>query len=153
MVLPRRLCSPNTQKNHWAQKRERDAWERLIAESDVRSDGSVCLPVTQRMRLEIVRLIPNRRFLMDKDNRDWSGKRLQDSLVALRYLVDDNAKHLDGPYVSQGLSTDKHYWTVVMLRPADAYVEDIPILSPTALRDQFLNEPHEHAPAPAPVLQ
>lgn len=123
MVLPRRLKSPNSIKTHWAYRNDRAGWQKEV-ESAVYSDVgghrvSIAVMIADgiRMRLDVLRLAPSRRYLLDKDNADFCAKRLQDFLRQAQYFVDDNRMWLDGPYVTQGLSHDKCYWTVVTLTP------------------------------------
>lgn len=126
MLLPKRLKSLNARRGgHWEEHSERLAWEELIAKASVVSDGTVTRPATDRRRLAIVRLAPSRRYLLDKTNLDASGKRLEDALVALGYLVTDDRFGVDGPFITQALSADNCYWTVVTLAAAPPYVDDV----------------------------
>lgn len=124
MLLPRRLRGLNSRGGHWAEAGERKAWELMLTTAEFATDGSVVLPVTCRRRLEIIRLAPHRRYLLDKTNLDACGKRLEDALVALGYLVDDDRFGVDGPHITQGVSRDRCYWAVVTLLPAVPYVDE-----------------------------
>jgi hypothetical protein len=139
-LLPRRLRSPNLRSSWRAAHGDREAWLKLIdqAEAGVRSDmtwkevqeiyGSH-LPVITRMRMDILRLAPNQRYMMDHDNLHASVKRLQDALKNKGYLVDDNPRWLDS-HIVQGISDDKKYWTIVTLsRAEDANVYAFPVVS------------------------
>jgi hypothetical protein len=130
MRLPRRLRSYNQRGGHWSEFSDRQAWANLLATTTVTSDGSITLPVKTRMRLDLIRLAPSKRYLLDKDNLSVSGKRLTDALVKAGYLIDDDRTHLDGAYVVQGLSRDKKYWTLVQLKEAAAYVDNVQTVDP-----------------------
>jgi hypothetical protein len=54
-------------------------------------------------------------MFLDRTNLAGGIKGLEDFLVRAEYLVDDCEEWEDGPYISQGLSTDKKYWTIVKL--------------------------------------
>lgn len=133
MMVPKPLKSLNKRGGFWAEHQERRAWEKIIKECGVVSDGSVTLPVSERRRLEVVRLAPSRRYLLDKTNLDACAKRLEDALVALGYLVNDDRFGVEGPFITQGVSSDKCYWALVTISAAQAYVDDIHILNPQDL--------------------
>ena len=123
LTLPRRLRSYNRRGGFWSEYRDRQMWAKLIDEAVVDTDHTIALPVTERMRLELIRMAPNKRYMLDKDNLEISGKRLVDSLVSKGYLVDDNRYWLDGPWLSQAISSDKCYWTLAKLTIAAPYEE------------------------------
>jgi hypothetical protein len=139
MMLPRRLRSPNQRGNWRSDHGERQAWALLIAKAESTVDfnetkvlyGGSIKPVNTRMKLEIMRLAPNQRYMMDEDNLAASTKRLQDSLKEAGYIVDDNRRWLEGPVVTQGVSDDKCYWVIVTLsEAAELAVYDFPVISP-----------------------
>lgn len=157
MLLPRRLRSYNRRGGHWSEYRDRKAWQQVLTES-IRSadDGTFTLPTKKRMRLELLRLAPSKRYLLDKENLEVSGKRLVDTLVEYGYLVDDERRWCDGPWVTQGVSDDNCYWTIVTLSQAPAYDEtgDMVIcpqdevkkkLQGSVLQTGRLECPHEHS--------
>lgn len=72
----------------------------------------------QRLRLEVVREAPTEKFFLDRTNLAFSVKGLEDALVRLQYLVDDNEEWEDGPWVSQRVSSDGKYWTIVTVSEA-----------------------------------
>jgi hypothetical protein len=138
MMLPRRLRSPNQRANWRTDHGERQAWAKLIAKAECPIDfaeakaayGASIKPVNTRMKLEILRLAPNQRYMMDEDNLSASTKRLQDSLKEAGYIVDDNRRWLEGPTVTQGVSDDKCYWVIITLsEAAELAVYDFPIIS------------------------
>jgi hypothetical protein len=137
MLIPRRLKSPNQRTTWRAEHGEKMAWKRLIeqAESnidirDAKDRYGGAIPVITRMRLDILRLAPNQRYMMDADNLSFSAKRLQDTLKEKGYIVDDNMRWLDGPHIVQGISDDKCYWTIITLsQAADATVFNFPVVS------------------------
>jgi hypothetical protein len=130
MRLPRRLRSYNQRGGHWSEYSDRQAWAKLLREAVFTTDGSVSVPAVTRMRLDLIRLAPSKRYLLDKDNLSISGKRLTDALVEAGYLIDDDRKNLDGAYVAQGLSRDKCYWTIVQLKETQPYVDDVKTIDP-----------------------
>lgn len=129
MLLPKRLPSLNARGGHWEQAKERRDWEALIAGASVITDGSVTLPVDARRRLSIVRLCPTKRYLLDTTNLASCGKRLEDSLVALGYLMGDDRFGVDGPFITQGVSADCYYWAIVTISWAAGYVDNTPVVN------------------------
>lgn len=133
MLLPKRLKSLNSRGGHWEEAGERRAWEEMIATASVITDGSVKGPAVGRRRLAIVRLAPSRRYLLDKTNLDACGKRLEDALVALGYLIDDDRFGVDGPFITQAVSADIYYWVVLTLADAPPYVDDVQVVNAAVL--------------------
>jgi hypothetical protein len=111
---------------------EREAWRKLLSEALHGTDMSAYgapFPVTTRMKLEVMRLAPNKRYMMDNDNLAASIKRLQDSLKEAGFLVDDNPRWLES-HIVQGISDDKKYWTIVTLSEAEgSKVYSFPVVS------------------------
>lgn len=140
MLLPKRLRSPNQRANWRSDHGERKAWTKLIESAEASIDWNTIreqfgspVPVITRMRLEILRLAPNQRYMMDADNLAFCAKRLQDTLKEKGYIIDDNMRWLDGPYVTQAVSEDKCYWTIVTLSPAaDSTLHEFPVISAKA---------------------
>lgn len=130
MVLPRRLKSLNKRGGWRGEYSERMAWQKLLAEADVTDDGSLKRPVIGRMRLDVIRMAPSKRYLLDVTNLGASVKRLEDSLVEAGYLLNDDLKSVDGPFMSQAIATDKFYWTIVTLTEAPDYVDRIARVDP-----------------------
>lgn len=118
MILPRRVRSYNKRGGHWADYGERQAWKKMLGAADITSDGTIKTPVTGRMRLELTRFAPTKRYLLDGDNFAAGAKRLIDTLVEFGYLLDDDRESIDGPYLYQKLADDKCYWTVVKITEA-----------------------------------
>lgn len=115
-ILPRKLRSPNKLRGGLARYGDTKAWERIFEEAAIKETDNTLGPCSkQRLRLEVVRLAPYERFFLDRTNLAFSVKGLEDALVRLEFLVDDNEKWEDGPYVSQAVSGDGKYWTVVRL--------------------------------------
>jgi hypothetical protein len=131
MVLPRRVRSPNKRGGHWAEYGERQAWRKLLLSADVTTDNSIALPVVGRMRLEITRLAPTKRYILDVDNMAASVKRLLDTLVECGFLLDDDRESIDGPYLSQKISQDACYWTIVKItEAAEQQAPKVEVVSP-----------------------
>lgn len=131
-VLPRRLKTPNKTGGFWASHGERLAWERMLQGAEIK--GRVFLP-TWRQKMRVLRLTPSKRWLLDKDNLDFSCKRLQDAMKELKFIMDDNAKWLDGPHVTQGIASDKCYWAIVTLEPVEDSAPEVPIYDVTQFTD------------------
>ena len=115
-VLPRKLRSLNTLCSRLARYGDTKAWEKQFTEAELGASDHTLGPCSkQRLRLEIVRLAPSKHFFLDKTNLAGGVKGLEDALVRLEYLVDDCEEWEDGPYVSQDVSEDNKYWTIVKL--------------------------------------
>lgn len=147
MLLPRRLRSYNQRGGHWSEYSDRKGWLKLLSDATFpENDGTYQLPVKGRVRLELQRLAPSKRYLLDKENLEISGKRLVDTLVELGYMIDDARKWCDGPWVTQGVSADKRYWTIVTLSPIAPFKEDPEIVvSPTEAVRRKLEAMHKRA--------
>ncbi len=115
-TLPRKLRSPNQIKTGLARYGDTKGWEaQFVAALVVGTDDSIGMGKQQRLKLEVVRRVPRKDFFLDRTNLAFSVKGLEDALVRLGYLVDDNEDWLDGPYVTQDVSDDKKYWTIVKI--------------------------------------
>jgi hypothetical protein len=121
-MLPRKLRSLNTLCSRLARYGDTKAWEKQFADAELENSDHTIGPCSkQRLRLETTRLAPSKHFFLDKTNLAGGVKGLEDALVRLEYLVDDCEEWEDGPYVSQGVSEDGKYWTLVTLtEPQDA---------------------------------
>lgn len=114
--IPRKLPSLNRLRTWRARHGDTQAWERAFVTAEILANDLSLGPETcQRLRLEITRLAPSKDWLLDRTNLAGSVKGLEDALVRLRYLVDDSEAWEDGPYVQQGVSEDKKYWTIIRL--------------------------------------
>lgn len=133
MLLPKRLRSLNARGGHWVEAGERRAWEEMLASADIVTDGSMPVTAGGRRRLTMVRLAPSRRYLLDKTNLDGCGKRLEDALVALGYLIDDDRFGVDGPFITQAVSADIYYWVVLTLEETAPYIDDIQVVNAAVL--------------------
>lgn len=121
LLLPRKLVSPNRIKTGLARHGDTKAWETMLLKAHmVTDDQSLRFPARSKMRLEVWRLAPSKKYFLDRTNCAFSIKGLEDALVRLQYLRDDSLKYLDGPYVEQDVSADRKYWTIVRIRKADA---------------------------------
>lgn len=132
--LPRRLRSLNKLKTGIARYSDTQSWERLLEkarQSCDQNDLSIGPGEDCRMRLEIQRLSPSRAYYLDTVNLMGGCKGLEDALVRLGYLVDDNVDWEDGPHVSQELSEDKRYWTIVRITRAPALYQEASHLWPS----------------------
>lgn len=117
-TLPRKIRSLNVLKNGLARYSDTKSFETQIVKAEIiSSDASLGPCSKQRLRLEIIRLAPNRNFYLDKTNLYGGCKGLEDALVRLEYLVDDCEEWEDGPYATQGISQDGKYWTIIKLMP------------------------------------
>lgn len=124
-VLPRKLKSLNQLKGWRARYGDTQAWEKLLHNVQTTDDdGSFIPPISHptKRTLVVERLVPNKSCLLDRTNLAGAVKGLEDALVRMGYLVDDNPAWIDGPHVSQRVSTDKRYWTLVMLSNTQAIV-------------------------------
>lgn len=132
MILPRRIRSYNKRGGHWADYSERQAWKKLIGTAEVTTDGSVKLPAVGRMKLEITRFAPQKRYILDVDNLAAGAKRLIDTLVEYGYLIDDDRAAIEGPFLSQKISSDKCYWAVVKItEAAEQQAPALEVVSPS----------------------
>lgn len=115
-TLPRRVKSLNVLCSRLSRYGDTQAWEKEIARATITSSDDSLGPCSkQRLRLSITRLAPSKAFFLDRTNLAGGVKGLEDTLVRLEYLVDDCEEWEDGPHVSQGVSDDGKYWTVVTL--------------------------------------
>lgn len=115
-TLPRKLRSLNVLCGRLARWGDTTAWEKQFVDAVVtESDGSLGPCSKQRLKLSVHRLAPSKAFFLDRTNLAGGVKGLEDSLIRLEYLVDDCEEWEDGPHVSQGVSEDKKYWTIVTL--------------------------------------
>lgn len=115
-TLPRKLRSPNQIKSGLARYGDTKGWEREFNDAKlILNDASMGPHMGERLRLEVVRLSPTKRFFLDRTNLAFCVKGLEDALVRLQFLVDDNEEWEDGPYVTQAESPDGKYWTIVRL--------------------------------------
>lgn len=123
--IPRRLRSLNSLKTGIARYGDTKAWENHFLKAELKEDdGSFQIGQTARHKLEIQRLSPNRRYFLDSTNLHGAAKGLEDALVRLGYLVDDSEMWEDGPHVSQALSPDKRYWTIIKLSIAEQGIKN-----------------------------
>ncbi len=114
--LPKKLLSLNRLRSWRARHGDTKSWEQHLAEAQIlQNDLSIGPFTNRRLRLEVMRLAPTERFKLDKTNLFGAVKGLEDALVRLNYLTDDSERWEDGPYVSQGVSDDKKYWTIITL--------------------------------------
>lgn len=119
MLLPKKLVSPNRLKTGLARHGDTKAWEAMLRKVHlVADDGTLTFPTRKKMRLDVWRLAPSKKYFLDRTNAAFSVKGLEDALVRLGYLRDDSLKYLDGPYVEQDTSGDRKYWTLVKIRRA-----------------------------------
>lgn len=120
-TLPRKLRSLNVLASRLARYGDTKAWETQFVRAKItESDHSLGPCSKQRLRLEVRRLSPTKAFFLDRTNLAGGVKGLEDSLIRLEYLVDDCEEWEDGPYVSQGVSEDGKYWTIVTLSVLNA---------------------------------
>ena len=116
MMIPGKIKSLNQLKNGLARYGDTKGWENRIKKARIAlDDESVCLPVMDRARLEITRLIPSRGCLLDQTNAEGGIKGLEDALKRLGYIFDDNHKWLDRPQVQQRVSDDRQYWALIQI--------------------------------------
>jgi hypothetical protein len=136
-TLPRKLQSLNKLRGWRARYGDTKGWEReLDGATIVFNDMSLGPGSGKRLRLEVVRLAPNAKFRLDKVNLFGGIKGLEDALVRLGFLVDDAEQWEDGPWPTQGVSSDKKYWTIVRLmscQPESPLVVTQAELMPAAL--------------------
>lgn len=115
-TLPRKLKSLNVLCSRLARYGDTQSWQKEFeAATLIESDHTLGPCSKQRLRLEVRRLSPSKAFFLDRTNLAGGVKGLEDSLIRLEYLVDDDETWEDGPHVSQGLSEDGKYWTIVTL--------------------------------------
>lgn len=130
-TLPRKLRSLNKIRTGLSRYGDTKGWERQFLAAETKStDLSLGPDSNQRLKLEILRLAPRKDFFLDKVNLYGGAKGLEDALVRLRYLVDDNEAWEDGPYVTQDVSPDGKYWTIIKL---SEIVEETPKVRPIFL--------------------
>lgn len=120
--LPCRLRSLNSLKTGIARHSDTVRWEKYLANAQcISNDGSVH-PKNghgrKKLRLEVQRLTPSRRYILDQTNLQGGAKGLEDALMRLGLLVDDGPQWLEGPIATQALSTDGYYWTIIKLSVA-----------------------------------
>jgi hypothetical protein len=140
--LPRELKTPN--RTIWRDWRtlasDRNGWERLI-EMTLRTwrallDNTTWSPLEratwphvvghrEHRRMTIRRLLPSRaNFTRDDRNLQFAPKGLEDALVRQRLLAGDSDDWLTSAPVTQHVSPDGQFYTVVLLeRPAIAGAE------------------------------
>lgn len=139
----RELKSPNKTiwKGRWALASDRDWWERAIVRelrewetlrtlTTWTASERAAWPHVRGHRevraLTVVRMVPTpRHFIQDTvRNLQFSIKGLEDALVRAKLLVDDRDAWLTCAPVTQQVSPDRRFYTVVVLkRPALAGAE------------------------------
>jgi hypothetical protein len=79
------------------------------------------IPVEDRRRVSVVRLVPKRaNFLRDDDDLAYTVKPVHDALVNGGFLLNDRREFLESAPVQQGVSPDGLAWTIVTVGPASA---------------------------------
>lgn len=120
-TLPRKLLSMNKLQGGLSRFWDTKAWEReFLSAVVVSQDGSLAVGSGLRLRLDIVRFAPTKKWFLDRTNCAGGCKGLEDALVRLTYLVDDNEQWEDGPYPTQQVSEDGKYRTIVRLSKIEA---------------------------------
>jgi hypothetical protein len=120
-TLPRKLRSLNVLCSRLARWGDTQAWQKQFETAEItESDHSLGPCSKQRLKLSVMRLSPTKAFFLDRTNLAGGVKGLEDSLIRLEYLVDDCEEWEDGPYVSQGVSSDGKYWTIITLSEINA---------------------------------
>lgn len=116
--LPERVKSLNVIKTGLARHRDTQMWEQLLTRAILASDDGTAPahPATVRMRLDIQRVVPQKRFMLDVLNLA-GAKGLEDAVKRLGYIHDDCMDWCD-LHMSQRVATDKCYWTIVKVSPA-----------------------------------
>ncbi len=131
--LARELKTPNRSiwRGAMALAADRAAWQRAFEKAlhTWRAYGDyngysaverVALPHVQRHRehrkLTVRRLVPHERnFIRDDDNLQFAPKHLRDALTRVRLIVDDADAWITRAPVTQHVSPDGQYYTVVLL--------------------------------------
>lgn len=128
MRFPRRLRSLNNVRSDLSRFGDKKAWEGLFETMVTLEDDHSLRPGLKcRMRVEVQRLCPTKRYFLDRTNLHGGGiKQLEDCLTQLGWLVDDCETWEDGPYLSQALSEDAKYWTDIKITKAEARAQDNP---------------------------
>lgn len=113
-TLPRKLKSLNVLCSRLARYGDTQAWQKEFEAARLTESDHTLGPCSkQRLRLAVHRLAPSKAFFLDRTNLAGGVKGLEDSLIRLEFLVDDCEEWEDGPHVSQGVSEDGKYWTIV----------------------------------------
>lgn len=126
--IPKKLRTLNALKGWRARYGDTKSWEQAIKDCRTLTDavGAASIAgmmplLAVRMRLEILRLAPTKRELLDTTNAAGSVKGLEDALKRLGYIVNDDLDWLDGPYVSQAIAPDRQFWAIIKLSKASSY--------------------------------